>query len=306
MTIFSVQRVAGAPVTDAELLEDLQLVATLLQQRTVTQGQYRKFGKFSHSTQSSRFGTWSQALVSAKLIAREKQIAIELLCADVRRVAEFSGQLAVSMQLYRKHGSYDVGTLVDRFGSWKKALADSGVGVSKHAGLPDEQLFENILILWQHYGRQPRRRELQVSPSRISGGPYWRRFGSWTTALIKFEEYVNAAETVTEPTGLATAQKPENYSNPPVLEIADVILANLSHVNPTSARRTKREPTFRLRNNVLRRDSFTCRQCGASPARTIGVELQIDHITAWSNGGETVLENLQALCRVCNLGKSNL
>jgi len=31
----------------------------------------------------------------------------------------------------------------------------------------------------------------------------------------------------------------------------------------------------------------------------------VDHITAWSNGGETILENLQTLCSDCNLGKSN-
>ncbi|MCL4507775.1 MAG: HNH endonuclease [Chloroflexi bacterium] len=36
------------------------------------------------------------------------------------------------------------------------------------------------------------------------------------------------------------------------------------------------------------------------------MELHVDHILAWSKGGETVLENLQTLCSVCNLGKSNV
>ncbi|MCW5775769.1 MAG: HNH endonuclease [Phycisphaeraceae bacterium] len=31
--------------------------------------------------------------------------------------------------------------------------------------------------------------------------------------------------------------------------------------------------------------------------------LHVDHILAWSNGGETVLANLQTLCDRCNLGK---
>jgi 5-methylcytosine-specific restriction endonuclease McrA len=34
--------------------------------------------------------------------------------------------------------------------------------------------------------------------------------------------------------------------------------------------------------------------------------LHVDHKTAWANGGETVLENLQTLCSKCNIGKSDL
>jgi 5-methylcytosine-specific restriction endonuclease McrA len=37
-----------------------------------------------------------------------------------------------------------------------------------------------------------------------------------------------------------------------------------------------------------------------------GLTLHVDHIKAWSIGGETVEENLQTLGEPCNLGKSNL
>jgi 5-methylcytosine-specific restriction endonuclease McrA len=67
-----------------------------------------------------------------------------------------------------------------------------------------------------------------------------------------------------------------------------------------------RDPSLRLRFKVLQRDRFSCRVCGASPAKRAGVELHVDHIRPWSTGGETVLENLQTLCSTCNLGKSNL
>ncbi len=56
----------------------------------------------------------------------------------------------------------------------------------------------------------------------------------------------------------------------------------------------------------MQRDRFTCRQCGASPAKDTSVELHLDHILAWSKGGDTTYENLQTLCSKCNLGKSNL
>src|SRR5690606_782969 len=73
----------------------------------------------------------------------------------------------------------------------------------------------------------------------------------------------------------------------------------------TNNRKTGRDPSLRLRWKVLQRDRFTCCKCGASPALSVGVELHVDHVVPWSKGGETVIENLQTLCSVCNLGKSD-
>jgi 5-methylcytosine-specific restriction endonuclease McrA len=56
---------------------------------------------------------------------------------------------------------------------------------------------------------------------------------------------------------------------------------------------------------VLKRDNFKCVACGRSPAKDPNVELHVDHIKPWSKGGETIFENLQTLCSVCNIGKSN-
>ena len=61
----------------------------------------------------------------------------------------------------------------------------------------------------------------------------------------------------------------------------------------------------KLRYQVLKRDNFKCCACGASPAKDPSVELHIDHIIPWSKGGETKLDNLQALCSRCNIGKSD-
>lgn len=67
-----------------------------------------------------------------------------------------------------------------------------------------------------------------------------------------------------------------------------------------------REPSKRLRFQVLARDEFTCKYCGASPRKDSSVSLHIDHIIPWSKGGKTTLSNLQTLCAACNLGKSNI
>lgn len=200
------------------------------------------------------------------------------LLADLKRVAEMLGASTVSMPKYSECGKYDNTTVARRFGSWNNALLKAGLTVSNEVNIPDERLFENILTLWQHYGRQPRRRELAKTPSVVSQGPYIRRFSSWITALEAFVEYANAG-------GADAPSALEKGENQP---------------------KTGRDPSLRLRWHVLQRDRFTCCACGASPALTLGVELHVDHVVPWSKGGETVLENLQTLCSVCNLGKSNV
>lgn len=61
--------------------------------------------------------------------------------------------------------------------------------------------------------------------------------------------------------------------------------------------------TDRVRMQILTRDDFRCRMCGASGGD--GAELHIDHIVPVSHGGRTLAENLQVLCKPCDLGKSN-
>ena len=80
------------------------------------------------------------------------------------------------------------------------------------------------------------------------------------------------------------------------------------HSTPSSfkTKGDRRDPSMRLRYEVLARDHFTCKYCGASPKKDPNVTLHIDHIVPWSKGGKTILENLQTLCSKCNLGKSDL
>lgn len=199
------------------------------------------------------------------------------LIADLRNVAAAIGKPTVGQKEYRRLGTYDDSTVSRRFGSWNIGLQRAGLALTNQVDLNDEQLFDNILALWTHYGRQPRRRELALPPSHVSQSPYARRFGSWSAALTAFVVYAEGTDPVTPS---STASSP--------------------------AKRTPRDPSLRLRFRVLQRDHFACRSCGASPAKDPCVELHVDHVLAWSAGGETTLENLQTLCDRCNLGKSDL
>lgn len=63
----------------------------------------------------------------------------------------------------------------------------------------------------------------------------------------------------------------------------------------------KRLPSPRLRFAVFHRDSFACVYCGKKASEE---ELSPDHVTPYSKGGLTTLENLVTACRPCNTGKA--
>ena len=204
-------------------------------------------------------------------------VSTEEILADIRRVAEVVQTKIVTMKMYAEHGKYHEATPQRRFGSWNKAVIAAGLQVANEQNYDDERLFENMMRVWEHYGRQPRLSELARSPSMISGNTYKRRFDLWMKALEQFVAYANSQE----------------MQAPTAKEIL-------------RGDRAPREVSLRLRFRVLKRDNFSCRACGASPALKPGLSLHVDHIKARSHGGEAIEENLQTLCDACNLGKSNV
>jgi hypothetical protein len=52
-----------------------------------------------------------------------------------------------------------------------------------------------------------------------------------------------------------------------------------------------------LRDKIYKKCNFKCVECGSTE------DLEIDHIVPFSLGGRTELENLQLLCKKCNLKK---
>jgi hypothetical protein len=58
-----------------------------------------------------------------------------------------------------------------------------------------------------------------------------------------------------------------------------------------------------LRKRVLARDNYICRACGFGGSIAYEPFLDCDHAIAETNGGETTLDNLQCLCKACNVAK---
>ena len=200
------------------------------------------------------------------------------LIKDLRSVAEKLNTKKLTQSLYSKHGKYNPTTVSRRFGTWNHALLEAKINPSNTLNYSDEQLFENILNVWQKKGAQPAQRDMKTNISEISPSPYYRRFNTWTTTIKEFIKYANEKD-------IATTKK---------------------YGAETLRNRTSRDPSLRLRFKVLKRDNFSCAQCGASPAKNPIVILHVDHMKPWSKGGETEITNLQTLCQNCNIGKSDL
>ena len=77
----------------------------------------------------------------------------------------------------------------------------------------------------------------------------------------------------------------------------------MKSAEPKYPPRFRKNINLRMRAKVLKRDKSTCQMCGANLKNTPGVKLEVDHIIPVEQGGETVIDNLQTLCRECNAGK---
>lgn len=203
----------------------------------------------------------------------------EELLDDLKRVALALGARTVSISQYNDDGRFNASSLQRRFGSWRHSLERAGLEQPRYTNWSEEELFNNLVEVWAHFGRQPRLEQMTSRTSRISGDTYRRRFGGWRKALQAFVLWANETERA------------------PALGVAPQI---------DQRHRTPRNINYRLRFLVMRRDNFKCRITGRSPATDPTVILEVDHVVPWDEGGETEFDNLQTLAKDINIGKSNL
>jgi 5-methylcytosine-specific restriction endonuclease McrA len=289
-------------IPDNSLIEDLQRVAHRLSKTTVTKQEYERLGSYAQGTIAQRFGSWKIALERAGLSAKRlAPLSAEECITELKRVAAQLSKNSLTLPEYRRAGRYSESPFLRNFGTWEKTLQAAGLSVSPryHHRVSDEQYFENIERIWISLGRQPKCTEIIKPFSAYSLRAYEGRFGSWRKALVAFVEYVNKEEAQA---GRRATPDATQSTSPPTHEPPACHEIRFRE----KVRRTSRKPSLRLRFRVMRRDNFKCRQCGRSPAVEPGVVLEVDHIKCWAEGNETVMENLQTLCKSCNQGKSNL
>jgi len=196
------------------------------------------------------------------------------LLKDLKRVAVLYNKKSISQKEYKEKGKFSPHTFYNRFGSWNNALTKAGLKVKRTMNISEEDLFNNLEIIWRKLGRQLFYEEMRKPFSKYSIDVYCRRFGGWQKACKAFIKY---------------KKKDPRFEK----------LLKLKNIAQT---RTINE---KIRLQVLKRDDYKCQKCGKSPATHRNIYLHIDHIKPFSKGGDNSIENLRTLCNKCNLGRGN-
>lgn len=270
------------------ILDELRRVANLLRKQSITTTDLAQHGKVYPHTVIKRFGNWNTALSQAGLLPTKRaKYTDDEVISQIKRVAKLLNKKTLTQEEFDNNSnSLKQAVAVRRFKSWNNALKKAGLDESHYCKLTDEDYFKNLEEMWIKLGRQPKYSEVIKSFSRYSSGAYEYHFGSWGKALLAFIEYKQKAP-------LSISTRKQRYDNFEKRKI------DVRH-------KTTRNIPPRLWIKVLKRDGFKCVKCGRTPAIVPGTILQVDHIIPYSKGGETILENLQTLCKKCNLGKGNL
>ena len=201
----------------------------------------------------------------------------ESIADELNRIAKLLDQDFVSKRDIETHGKLSYEVVNKRFGSLRKALEFADLTPRRYMSATDDELLRILVELWEttleNEGRRPKRADLKTFQFPVSGDTFTRRFGSWKKALVRAYESVDSGSLDEE-----VLKMPQNKGQA----------------------KKSRALSLRKRFFVFKRDSFTCRMCGANGH---GVKLEVDHIMPIAKDGIDALDNLQTLCFECNRGK---
>ena len=229
---------------------------------------------------------------------RTDKVSREDALSALIKAAEMSNYSAFGKRDFDKANlGISSSTIRNVFGSWSAAidalrdsLREQGkqLKARSRAQISEQDLFLEMERVWRKVGHRPSRDEWENANPQYSYGTYRNRFGGWQSACLRFIEHQTGERIDVLESGLeSTAESRSDSQTKP----------------NTSGRR--RNPSDRLRLQVLDRDGYRCVLCGNTPADDRSVRLHLDHLVPYSKGGETTLENLRTLCALCNLGRSN-
>ncbi len=321
--------------SDAAIIEDLRRVSESFPNEPFTSAFYSTQGRYSSSIFKRRFGGWREALGAAgignRYVGRPttdrmrsqplRAMSDEDILARIRDVSAQLGKTSLAGADIEANSEITRDMMHRRFGSVSAALRQAGVEQVNHGRrYTEDEVFENLLKVWTHYGRPPSVSEMDLAPSTVGKGTYIKRYGGWRKALKAFVERANSEAdgdpaldpepdpcrladrpdpTESAATGAAGTNEPQSASQ------ASAHFRPTGRTPPNVQPQDRRDPSIGLRFKVLKRDHFKCVLCGDHPARSPECVLHVDHVIPWSKGGKTREDNLRTLCETCNIGRSN-
>lgn len=302
MTTFELNRLLD--YDEQSILAELRRVASLITTPNITGRAFDRLSKVDSSTIRKRFGGWRIALEKAGLGHRysgavvtermkrggaKKQTNQEII-EELKRVAAELDSTTFTAKKFDTIARFHSATVVRHFGSWAAAVTKAGLTPGKGARrYTEDDYFENLLNVWTYYGRQPKYREMDLSPSIISSRAYEAKWGRWTNALRAFLQRMESD----------TSQRSLQTNAAARYEVKSSTVAR------DNAHQERGPIKLGVRYDVLKRDRFRCVICGASPATDPTCQLHVDHILPRTVGRSDSPENLRTLCAKCNIGKGS-
>jgi 5-methylcytosine-specific restriction endonuclease McrA len=321
--------------SDTAIIEDLRRVSESFPNEPFTSAFYSTQGRYSPSCVKRRFGGWREALDVAEIGSRfggplttermktqpGRAMSNEEILAQIRAISARLGKASLAGADIVANSEITQQQLFRRFGSVSAALRQADVEQVSHGRRhTEDEVFENLLKVWTHYGRPPTVSEMDRAPSTVGKNTYIKRYGGWRKALKAFVERANseadgdpALDPEQDPARLPDRADPTESPTTGARDTNRLQPVSQIRARPRVTRRAqanvkpedRRDISIGLRFRVLQRDRFRCRLCGQSPATDLDCILHVDHIKPFSSGGKTTFENLQTLCSHCNVGKSN-
>ena len=174
--------------TDQQLIDSIKRTAEQLG-HTPTMAEFRALdGTPDVLTVTRRLGSWRKALERAGLKATPKMkphaYPDSELIEHLHRSARILGRAPRKGELATIEGFPNEVTYAKRFGSWKGALAQAGIGRrGRKPQYTDDELLAILVKVADKLGRAPTTVDLTQMKDAPSPASFSKRFGSWTAAL---------------------------------------------------------------------------------------------------------------------------
>jgi len=206
MTTYFIKRLAD--YSEETLITEMKRMASVITNQKITTTEFNNHSNVSTLTIQRKFGSWKAALLKSGIGERysgksitdktksqdRKGVSREILLEEIKAISKKLNEERIRHEDFNSNSIYSSSVVVKRFGSWHLALKAAGLLISNNRKNNENDLFENIMAVWTHYGRQPKSSEMNRKPSTISNATYVERFGGWIKALNEFETFVNSTQ----------------------------------------------------------------------------------------------------------------
>lgn len=171
-------------------------------------------------------------------------------------------------------------TISVHFGTWGKALQSADCRVVRGYKLDTKAMVNAFRECWQNHGSVPTQRHLEEFLHQQNYPFRTKSYGKIFGGLGALAKRIVAVQNGTLPE--ADLYKPRKVELP-----------------------RDRTVPLNVRYDVMKRDGYRCRKCGADPSQDKSIRLEVDHVSPVSRGGKSTIDNLQTLCWACNQGKKD-